>query len=107
MTKLDDQRRHEVRKKAKKLRYASEFFSELFAGTKKERRRYVRYIETLEKLQDELGALNDLVTMPSLLAQYGLTDDAAVVKCGGSKKKRLAAAADAHEELADAKRFWR
>lgn len=83
------------------------FFSELFAGTKKERRRYVRYIETLEKLQDELGALNDLVTMPSLLARYGLTDDAAMVKGGGSKKKRLAAAADAHEELADAKRFWR
>lgn len=107
MTTLDDQRRHEVRKKAKKLRYASEFFAELFAGTKKERRRYVRYIEVLEELQDELGALNDLVTMPSLLARYGLTDDVAGAKGGVGKKKRVAAAADAHKELADAKRFWR
>ena len=107
MTKLDDERRHEVRKKAKKLRYASEFFAGLFFGTKKERRRHGRYIEALEVLQDDLGALNDLVSTAGLLSKHGLSGDPDAVKGGGSKKKLIPAAADAHEELADAKPFWR
>ncbi|WP_304655232.1 CHAD domain-containing protein [Neorhizobium galegae] len=46
--------RHEVRKDAKKLRYAAEFFSSLF---KDERgiRRYKRFIAAMEELQGELG----------------------------------------------------
>lgn len=106
MTKLDDERRHEIRKKAKKLRYASEFFAGLFSGTKKERRRYGRYIEALKELQEELGTLNDLVSTPVLLARHGLSGDARAVGSARSKQK-LVAAAEAHKELADAKRFWR
>jgi triphosphatase len=107
MAKLNDEQRHEIRKKAKKLRYASEFFSGLFTGAKKERRRHSRYIKALEVLQDELGALNDLVSTPGLLAQHGLSGDVGVVKGDGTKKKLIAAAAEAHGGLADAKRFWR
>ncbi len=55
LAKLDDEHRHEVRKKAKKLRYAAEFFTSLF-DRKKQQRRYERYIEALEDLQDALGA---------------------------------------------------
>jgi inorganic triphosphatase YgiF len=107
MAKLNDEQRHEIRKKAKKLRYASEFFGGLFTGEKKERRRPSRYIKTLEVLQDQLGALNDLVSAPGLLAQHGLSGDAGAVKGRGAKKKLIAAAADAHADLAEAKRFWR
>ena len=106
LAKLDDEQRHEIRKNAKKLRYASEFFSGLFTGTKKERRRYSRFIDALEILQDDLGALNDLVSTPQLLAQHGIADAEGAIESGGGKKKLIAAAADAHAELADVQRFW-
>ena len=106
LAKLDDEHRHEVRKKAKKLRYAAEFFASLFAG-KKQQRRYGRYIEALENLQDELGALNDLASTSTLLARHGLPIDAELSGSARSKKKLLAAAEDAYEALADMKGFWR
>ncbi len=106
LAKLDDAHRHEVRKKAKKLRYAAEFFGGLF-DARKQRRRHARYVDALEGMQDELGALNDLVNVRALLAQHGLPVDADLVKSGRSKKKLLAAAGKAYDELADAKHFWR
>ena len=107
MKRLDDHGRHEVRKDAKKLRYASEFFASLFVQ-KKQRRRHGRFIAALEGLQDDLGALNDLVSTPDILAQHGLQDEAGTLGKGAKGKKRLiAAAADAHDDLADARRFWR
>ena len=106
MAKLDDEHRHEVRKKAKKLRYAAEFFGSLFDG-KKQQRRYGRYIEGLEDLQDVLGALNDLASTGTILAQHGLPTDAELSGGARGKKKLLAAAQDAYEALADAKLFWR
>lgn len=106
LAKLDDEHRHEVRKKAKKLRYAAEFFGSLFDG-KKQQRRYGRYIEGLEDLQDVLGALNDLASTGTILAQHGLPTDAELSGGARGKKKLLAAAQDAYEALADAKLFWR
>ena len=55
--------RHAVRIAAKKLRYAAEFFSELF-----EHNRANDYLGTLAGLQDGLGALNDLAMTHRLLA---------------------------------------
>ena len=107
LEKLDDQQRHEIRKKAKKLRYASEYFAGLFGSAKKGRRRNDRYIAALEVLQDRLGELNDAVGMPDLLARYSLPGDAGVIKGGSSKKKMIAAAADAHNKLEKVRRFWR
>lgn len=106
LAKLDDDRRHEVRKKAKKLRYATEFFGSLFDG-KKQQRRYGRYIEALEDLQNKLGALNDLASTDAILAQHGLPIDSELFGKSRSKKKLLAAAEEAYEALADTKRFWR
>lgn len=106
MEELDDEARHEVRKSAKKLRYASDFFARLFVE-KKQRRRHARFIDTLAGLQDDLGALNDLVSTPDILARHGLSEGGVPASSGKRKKKLLSAAADAHEDLADARRFWR
>jgi inorganic triphosphatase YgiF len=105
---VDDETRHEVRKDAKKLRYASEFFAALFDG-KKQRRRYKRFIAALEDLQDQLGALNDLATAPEVIRELGLEGaaDTEALLAGGRRKPLIAAAAEAHDALADAKRFWR
>jgi inorganic triphosphatase YgiF len=108
LAKGDDQARHQIRKDAKKLRYAAEFFTALF-DRKRERRRYKRFIPALEALQDELGALNDLVTAPDILTGLDIADapGAVALLFPGSKKKMLAAAGEAHEAFVDARRFWR
>ncbi|QTC89591.1 CHAD domain-containing protein [Brevundimonas pondensis] len=53
---LDAEARHHLRIRTKRLRYAAEFFTDLFPA----RRRRARYLKALERLQDTLGALNDL-----------------------------------------------
>lgn len=108
LEEADDEARHELRKDAKKLRYASEFFAALFDG-KRERRRHKRFLAALEDLQDHLGALNDLATAPEEMIKLGLQDDAEAQKLLKSegKKELIAKAAEAHEALIDAKRFWR
>jgi CHAD domain-containing protein len=105
---VDDETRHEVRKDAKKLRYASEFFIDLF-DAKRERRRYQRFIAALEDLQDQLGALNDLATAPEVIGKLGLEGDpeTKTLLAEGNRKSLIVAAAEAHDTLADAKRFWR
>ena len=105
---IDDETRHEVRKDAKKLRYASEFFASLF-NRKREQRRHKRFIAALEELQDRLGALNDLATAPEMLEKLGLTDQAgpaALLSNDSGKKKMLQRAEEAHDELFDSKKFW-
>jgi len=108
LAEADDRARHEVRKDAKKLRYAAEFFIALF-DRKRERRRYRHFIAALEDLQDELGMLNDMVTAPAVLTGLGIGDasGAVAVLFPGSKRKLLDAAGDAHEALIDTARFWR
>lgn len=105
---LDDQARHEVRKAAKKLRYATDFYADLF-GRKRERRRHKRFTAALQALQDQLGELNDLATAPRVLASLGLAEDpeAAVLLGAKDKADLLEAAAEAHDALIDARRFWR
>jgi len=59
--------RHRLRIRAKKLRYASEFFRSLYPS-----RRTSRYVRRVERLQDLLGAMNDTANavrlLPELLA---------------------------------------
>jgi triphosphatase len=103
----DDSVRHEVRKDAKKLRYAAEFFASLFER-KHERRRYKRFVVALEALQDRLGALNDLATAPGVLKELGIADDpdAAKLLAKGRKKSLIKRAEDARRDLFERKRFW-
>lgn len=101
----DDAHRHEVRKDAKKLRYAAEFFVSLYPG-RKPRRRMDRFLDRLEALQDKLGRLNDISTAPELLARLGI--EAELPMPGKKERKRLLDdAEDCFDALIDSKRFWR
>ncbi|MFZ2998512.1 CHAD domain-containing protein [Sphingobium sp.] len=103
MATLSDEARHAVRKDAKKLRYASEFLAGLFDGGKQVARR-AKFIKALSKMQERLGDLNDLATMPTLMARHGLKiDDASYAT---SREQLLLAAAKAHHGFADRRRFW-
>ncbi|WP_022681104.1 CYTH and CHAD domain-containing protein [Sphingobium bisphenolivorans] len=105
MEDLSDDERHEVRKNAKKLRYAAEFFVGLYED-KKQRRRQGKFVAALEKMQAELGTLSDFATGAETLRHYGLDDQGELTPDAKAKRKVIAAAADAHEALVDAKRFW-
>ncbi|MFN3724669.1 MAG: CHAD domain-containing protein [Allosphingosinicella sp.] len=108
LARVDDELRHEVRKDAKKLRYASEFFARLFAS-KREQRRHRKFVAALEQLQDQLGALNDLATVPPMLDRIGGASDpqAAALLAADKRETLLERAEHAHEDLVDMKRFWR
>ena len=102
-----DEERHEVRKTAKRLRYGMEFLGSLFPG-KKRARRYGKFMRSLEKLQDQLGALNDMATAPMVLDRLGLRDDpgAKSLLAHRKKSKIIDAAAEAYDDLLDRKTFW-
>ncbi len=92
---------HEVRKRAKKLRYACEFFEPLYP-----RKAVRRFVRRLTRWQDELGTLNDAATASALTAHLaGGVDRAFAV---GAVQGFLAArAARARAELADRREAWR
>ena len=71
LAQLDAKKRHTLRIQVKKLRYATEFFGELFRG-KKATKRQKKYNTALEQLQDGLGALNDIVVDEHLIAATGI-----------------------------------
>lgn len=108
LARRDDKARHAVRKTAKTMRYAAEYFASLFEGKRQTERRS-RFGAALEALQDELGVLNDLATAPELLEKLGIANDpnADRLLVKGRRKRHLKTAADAYEELCDIKRFWR
>ncbi|HEX2727204.1 MAG TPA: CHAD domain-containing protein, partial [Beijerinckiaceae bacterium] len=107
--------RHRVRIEAKKLRYASEFFSSL-AADKKTQRRQQAFTKTLEDLQEHLGELNDLATRDKIVTDAahpdGQPDDAGAAagrRDPGQRrahKRAMAGATRAYQSFADAKRFW-
>ena len=108
---LDRVGRHEVRIKAKKLRYAGEFFSKSFG--KSARNQHLKFIASLAALQDALGDLNDMATArrcalavagrsPELCFRAGLV-------VGGRDRdepRLLAKAVRAYEQWTDARPFW-
>lgn len=106
---LDDEARHELRKMAKRLRYAAEFYAPLF-DDKRSRKRRKRLLEGLEALQDALGALNDLASAPRTIERLDLGAEAVSQIAGhGGEDRRddlLARAASAHEAVEAAKPFW-
>jgi triphosphatase len=108
LAKVDDHQRHEVRKDAKKFRYAAEFFASLF-DDKRGSRRHKRFLAAMGSLQDELGALNDLATGPEVLEKHGLSDHPArdTVVSHDEKAALIAEAQAAVDEVLDTKRFWR
>ncbi|WP_261330966.1 CHAD domain-containing protein [Rhizobium leguminosarum] len=108
LAETDDEHRHQVRKDAKKLRYAAEFFGSLF-DDKRGTRRHRKFIAAMEELQDYLGALNDLATGPKVLAQHGLANHPArdSVVSHDDKNALIRMAQSSVDEVIDTKRFWR
>ena len=100
-----DSERHEVRKDAKKLRYASEFFAHLF-DTPKQQRRHGKFLKTMEKLQDDLGALNDLATADEIIDKLGI-DKSSTQHIHADRHALIRHASKAWQDLIDLKRFWR
>jgi triphosphatase len=103
----DDAARHAARIEAKKLRYAAEGFGGLWAEKKAD-----RFVEQVKRVQDGLGALNDIATAEPLLATLDLSADAAYAAGEleglrlAKKPKLVAAAARSLDRLADAKPYW-
>lgn len=61
--------RHQFRIRAKKLRYAVEFFGGIFAGQKRAAR-HSELLSALKQLQNALGSLNDIATREQLLSRF-------------------------------------
>lgn len=111
---LSEPELHELRKRAKKLRYAAEFFRTLFPAKAAK-----VYINALSEIQDRLGALNDGVAAKHLLGEFekrrdGM-DPAVLARASGAiagwsaarlaeDLKRLPAA---WARFADVKPFWK
>ena len=70
LRKLDDEQRHELRIRAKKLRYGIEFFTSVFPAEKNEERRKIA-LSALKDLQSGLGGLNDIATREKLMSEMG------------------------------------
>jgi len=111
--------RHELRICGKKLRYAVEFFADLFPGKRNARRRDAMLM-ALKDLQDALGGLNDIATREELakkIAAQGSGDEqvardrafAAGMIAGREQvhhESLLAAAGGTYNAIADSKAYW-
>ena len=110
LARLDTERRHRLRIKAKKLRYAAEFFSCSFGRTNRRR----RFLEALGELQDGLGRLNDIAVAHELAlekvrgqaAEAGYAAGLIVASRRASAKKAKRSALDAFDDFDTAKAFW-
>jgi inorganic triphosphatase YgiF len=110
LARLDAENRHRLRIKAKKLRYAAEFFGGTFGRTG----RREAFLDTLGDLQDSLGQLNDIAVAPELaLAQvrgqaaeagYAAGLIVAARRAGARTAER--AALTAFDNFEAAKPFW-
>ena len=121
IAELEPQARHALRIAVKKLRYAVEFFETAFdAGELKPKaraRRHGAMRAHLEALQEDLGALNDLVVGETMAAGFHDPDPALArglaklarpdgEAAGETAAAHLAAAKKAHKRFSKAKPFW-
>jgi inorganic triphosphatase YgiF len=98
---------HKLRIRAKRLRYATEFFAGTFAGDKARARR-AESLAALKDLQDALGGLNDLATHKTLLgAGDAESTDAHAWRKDPAAKSLLADAQAAYARFAKVKPFWK
>jgi inorganic triphosphatase YgiF len=71
LDELSAQERHKVRIRAKKVRYAIDFFESLFPD-KRERKQLKRLSKHLKRIQDALGSLNDFIAHRKLAIDAAL-----------------------------------
>jgi triphosphatase len=108
------QQRHKLRIRAKRLRYATEFFAKTFPGESNLKRRD-ELLSALKELQDALGGLNDLETRHGLMDGTGGEEPAAEIAAvipdpareAASRERLLADAEKAFARFGQAKAFWK
>jgi triphosphatase len=117
LRELDAPERHKLRIAAKKLRYACDFFGNLYSG-RKAKKRLSAFQDCLTILQDHLGALNDIKVdqklVPKLVAGTPRTTGREQAFAAGfvSGQERgeiqplLEAAKKAADKLAQIKPLW-
>lgn len=98
--------RHRLRIRAKRLRYATEFFATTFSGKKSEKRRE-KSLSALKDLQDSLGALNDIATRRFLLAAGEGASPSEPGADAAEEQKQLKQAEHAYARFAKVKAFWK
>lgn len=102
--------RHSLRIRAKRLRYATEFFATTFVGARCDTRRR-KSLLTLQRLQDALGMLNDIATRDALLSCDGGVREEARPPFffiePVEKKKYLKEVKRAYARFTDVKAFWK
>ena len=105
---LSDEQRHELRKDAKKLRYAVEFLRGNYAAPGEMRRRK-RFSDALAGLQEDLGAANDRLAAEACLARLGLAGsaDAEAMLAQWRLGELVAGAERSGGRLLKVKPFWR
>jgi inorganic triphosphatase YgiF len=96
--RLDPAERHELRKRVKKLRYASAFFSEVFPQHPKRR---ARFAAALGAVQDRLGDLNDVAVARAVARKAIGERTGEIAFAAGEEVGRLTAAEDALLAQAD------
>ncbi|MEP7101148.1 MAG: CHAD domain-containing protein [Burkholderiales bacterium] len=104
-TTLDDAQRHQLRKRAKRLRYATEFCAALFG-----RRDVRRYLRVLRALQERLGAVSDALMAIEAFAPRAPTEPHAMFALGWLAARREAlidAAAPELKAFTKVERFWK
>lgn len=114
LERLSEPELHDLRKRAKKLRYTAEFFRSLFPAKAAK-----AYIKALSDMQDRLGSLNDGVTAKQLLADLEKRNkgmDPAVLArasgviagwCAARLAEDLRQLPAAWANFADVKPFWK
>lgn len=106
--------RHRLRIRAKRLRYATEFFAATFPGEARAKRR-VEMLSALKDLQDALGGLNDLATRHALIADElkgdtGRAEGVAArahLAAPDTEEALLLKAEQAFARFAETKAFWK
>jgi CHAD domain-containing protein len=102
---LDDEARHALRKRTKRLRYAVEFSAALF-----EPKRVQRYLKPLRELQERLGALNDVAVGLAGYRDARRDDPRDLFALGWlvARRERLVAEClPALRAVAKARRYWK
>ena len=101
---LDDAARHRLRKRAKRLRYASEFCAGLFGA-----RAVRRYLKPLAAMQERLGEVSDVLMAMAWFAGRGDADPQAMFARGWLAARRGAsidAAGPTLQAFVKVERFW-
>ncbi len=98
LSRFKSEERHEIRKKGKKARYATEFFAQLWTGDDVE-----PYLAIMEDLQDHLGEANDASVARHLLATVPINTVApeTVVAIGKWSDRRI------RERIRTGQPLWR